>query len=212
VVFHAMTKVSAHVSAPNGSLKATRCRVALLDIENQPDSRRRSQVPRRHTQALQAYVIDLNALAESPVRLSNLPQVAWRDLWNASLNRLSLEIATLKGNRHIETSPGIGNLNKSVIRGVRRAKQRLRTRAYSIRLLSAPPLMYSGIWLKTLRHKEDKVIPVEPMSPGLREREFYAMDDFLSIIRAETTALLAQSRALPGETKREWERGGMDRL
>lgn len=163
-----------------------------------------------HSHALPVYAINLQELVKSTLSLSQLPHVGWRYLWKQSRHCSSVEVArTFKKKRNVATTRSRGPVNTRLIRAVERATKSIGKDKYAVRLLSAPPLVYSAVWLKSFRHRADKVIVVETIAPKIHSSKVYPIGEFLDLLRPDATMLvehtqrikLSQQRAAVENTK-----------
>jgi hypothetical protein len=121
-----------------------------------------------------------------------------------------VEVArTFKKKRNVATTRSRGPVNTRLIRAVERATKSIGKDKYAVRLLSAPPLVYSAVWLKSFRHRADKVIVVETIAPKIHSSKVYPIGEFLDILRPDAAMLvehtqrikLSQQRAAVENTK-----------
>jgi hypothetical protein len=150
----------------------------------------------RHSHALKVYTINLQELVKFALTLSRVPHVAWRYLWKQSRECPSVEVVlSLQNKRHIATSRSSGAANRRLIRAFEQARQ-IGGGKYVLRLLSAPPLVYSAVWLKSFRHRTDKMIVVETIVPKIRPLKVYTISDFLDLLRPEAAMLVEHSQSI----------------
>jgi hypothetical protein len=101
---------------------------------------------------------------------------------------------SLQNKRDVATSRSSGPENKRLIQALDRATANIGTSKHAVRLLSAPPLVYSAVWLKSFRHRTDKVIVVETIIPKIRPLKIYGMGEFLELLRPEAAMLFEHSQ------------------
>lgn len=151
----------------------------------------------RYSHALPVYTINLRELVKSKLNLSEAIHVGWRYFWKQSKDCPSVEVMrSLQNKRDVATSRSSGPGNSQFIRALERVIENIGTSKHWIRVLSAPPLVYSAVWLKSIRHRADKIIVVETIIPKIRPLKVYQIAEFLDLLRPEAAMLFEHSKNL----------------
>jgi len=185
---------------PARSVKVAHAAI-LIDVTTK-SLKRESPSRGRHSQALGVYILNPAHVATGRLHLSQVPHVAWKYFWDGSKKSVSVEVARALGEqRHVATARSTGPGNSRLLRALKRATRRAKEARYSVRLLSAPPLVHSAIWLKSPRHRGDKVIAIESIVKEIQPLKEYGMSEFLELLRPEAAKLIEYSKNMFAENR-----------
>lgn len=187
-------------------MKAAHSAVLTVSRSHAASPAKPDSVPARHSHALGVYTINLQELLNPTFSLSKVPHVGWRYLWGQTRDCPSVEVTrVLQSKRDVATARSSGPVNKRLIRALERAAKKTGS-THVVRLLSAPPLVDLAVWLKSFRHRADKVIVVETIVPTIQVLKIYAVGEFFNLLRPEAATLIEHTQNIKPINKASWSR------
>jgi hypothetical protein len=175
-------------------MKAASAAVSASTLSRGPSAVRRHSTFGQNTHALRMYAVAPLDVLKSELRLSKVKHVGWRYLWKQMASCPSVDVArSLLNKRHVATLSSSGPANRRLVRALEDAAKDNGKDKFAFRLLSIPPLVYCAIWLKSSRHRTDKIVVVDTIVPQIRKLRRYPINDFLDLLRPHVATLSEQS-------------------